>query len=225
MKRPHFSLEESLSAKEMEVLKNSVSEHRLRKGDRLFFEGKTATGVYYVATGKFKLYTTDAGGREQIIHLGRPGDMMGYRAVLGSDTYSCTAEALESSEVWFIPKNDFLLLLDSNASLSHAVIRLLTEELRHAEHHLAGLARKTVKARLADALILLVDKFGYEDDGQTLAVGLTREELAALVGTVTETAIRLIQQLKEEGLLATDGKKIRLLDEKALRHYSDDLPR
>jgi CRP-like cAMP-binding protein len=102
---------------------------------------------------------------------------------------------------------------------------LLTEELRHAEHHLAGLARKTVKARLADALILLVDKFGYEEDGQTLAVGLTREELAALVGTVTETAIRLIQQLKEEGLLATDGKKIRLLDEKALRHYSDDLPR
>lgn len=195
----------------------------LSKGDLLFFEGKSPTGVYYLHAGKFKLFTTDAQGREQIVHLAKPGDLMGYRAVLGSDTYSCTAEAIEHSEVWFIPKDIFLHLIEENAALSHAVIKLLTAELRHAEHHLAGLARKPVKSRLAEALLLLADTYGFENDGQTLAVQLTREEIAGLVGTATETAIRLIQQLKDDGMLATDNRKTRLIDVPALRRLADEV--
>lgn len=204
-------------------LRSASHEQWLQKGSMLFHEGKNPSDVYFVLKGKLKLYTTDQQGREQIIHLAAGGDLMGYRAVLGGDSFSCSASALEDSTVLVVPKEAFLNVLDSDAEFSFAVIRLLTAELRHAEHHLAGLARKSVRARLAEVLLILAEKFGYETDGETIAVTLTREEIAGLVGTATETAIRLLHALKEEGLLATSGKKIRLLDKVGLRRTSEDL--
>jgi CRP/FNR family transcriptional regulator len=94
--------------------------------------------------------------------------------------------------------------------------------LRFAEHHLGGLARKPVKARIAEVLLLLADTYGFTEDGKTIAVALTREELADLVGTATETTIRLLNSLKEEGLLATEGRKVRLLDRAALARCSEN---
>ena len=189
----------------------------------LFLEGKIPMYVFFVLSGKLKLYTTNQQGREQIIHLAAPGDLMAYRAILGGDFLSCSASALEEADVLVVPKEIFLQVLESDPEFSHAVIRLLTEELRHAEHHLAGLARKSVRARLAEVLLLLADKFGYEADGETLAVSLTREEIAGLVGTATETAIRLLHALSDEALLATSGRKLRLIDKAGLRRCSEDL--
>lgn len=204
-------------------LKSASTEQKIPKGAMLFQEGRIPSSVYFVLTGKLKLYTTDQQGREQIVHLAAAGDIMGYRAILGGDSFSCSASALEDSTVLIVPKAGFLNVLDSDAEFSFAVIRLLTEELRHAEHHLAGLARKSVRARLAEVLLILADKFGYEADGETLAVSLSREEIAGLVGTATETTIRLLHALKDEGLLATQGKKLRLLNKDGLRRTSEDL--
>jgi CRP/FNR family transcriptional regulator, polysaccharide utilization system transcription regulator len=211
-----------LQPSELEQLEKKQQAIALKKGETLFIESRQPSGVHYLRSGKMKLITTDAQGREQIIHLAKPGDLMGYRAVLGGDSYSCSAVALEDSETWFIEKETFLALLDHNAAFSHEVIRLLTAELRHAEHHLAGLARKPVKSRLAEALLLLAETYGFEPDGETLAVALTREEIAGLVGTATETAIRLLNNLKEEGMVATSGRKIRLLDRPALLRCSEN---
>lgn len=217
-----MAFESYLSPEELQLLESHKQVVQLKKGKLLFSEGHPPQGVHLLVSGKIKLFTTDAQGREQIIHLAKPSDLMGYRAVLGSDSYSCSAAALEAAEIWLIPKAVFLSVLETNAAFSHAVIRLLTAELRHAEHHLAGLARKPVKSRLAEALLLLADTYGFESDGKTLAVSLTREEMAGLVGTATETAIRLLQSLKEEGLVATSGRHIRLLDMAALRHCSEN---
>lgn len=205
-----------LTASEYKLLENSRKTLVVKKGRHIFHEGKTPQGVFYLHTGKVKIFTTSRNGKEQIIHLAKPGDLMGYRALLGSDTYSASGTALENSEAWLIPKETFFSLLEGNAGFSHAIIRLLTAELRHAEHHLGGLARKPVKARLAEAVLLLAGTYGFEKDGKTLAVSLSRDELAGLVGTATETVIRLLNTLKAEGLLATEGKKLRLINRNAL---------
>lgn len=207
----------------LQKLRAASNEVKLSKGGMLFHEGKIPASVYFVVSGKLKLYTTDQQGREQIIHLAAEGDIMGYRAVLGGDSFSCSASALEDSSVLVVPKDAFLNALDSDSEFSFAVIRLLTEELRHAEHHLAGLARKSVRARMAEVLLILAQKFGFESDNETIAVELSREELAGLVGTATETAIRILNSLKEEGLVATQGKKLRLVDKNRLRVTSQDL--
>lgn len=183
----------------------------------LFPEGKNPQNVYFVINGKLKLYTTDHQGREQIVHLASDGDIMGYRAVLGGDSFSCSCSALEDSIVLSVPKETFLNVLDIDPEFSFAVIRLLTQELRDAEHHLAGLARKTVRSRMAEVLLILADKFGYQPDGKSLSVSLTREEIAGLVGTATETAIRILHSLQDEGLLETNAKKITLLKKDELR--------
>lgn len=211
-----------LNSTELALLESTRQLRKVKKGESIFLEGKSPSGAYFLSAGKVKLFTTDAQGREQIVHLAKPGDLMGYRALLGSDTYSCTGSALEDAEVWFIPKETFFSLLDGNAAFSHAIIKLLTAELRHAEHHLAGLARKPVKSRLAAVMLLLADTYGFTEDGETIAVSLTREEIAGLVGTATETAIRLLNSLKEEGLLATEGKKVRLLNRAALELCSEN---
>ncbi len=211
-----------LSEKDFSLFESSRQFVKIKKGKSIFLEGKSPSGVYFLSSGKVKLFTTDGQGREQIIHLAKPGDLLGYRALLGSDTYSCSGSSLDDAELWLIPKETFFMLLDNNAKFSHAIIKLLTAELRHAEHHLAGLARKPVKSRLAEVILLLADTYGFEKDGKTLDVSLTREELAGLVGTATETAIRLLNNLKEEGSLATEGKKIRLLNRIALERYAEN---
>lgn len=204
-----------------QIVTASVS-RKLAKGEMLFLEGKIPSHVFFLVDGKMKLYTTDLQGREQIIHLAGPGDLMGYRAILGGDSLSCSASALELSHVLVVPKEVFLQTLDTDSAFSHQVIQLLTNELRHAEHHLAGLARKSVRARLAEVLLILADKFGFEPDGETLTVTLSREEIAGLVGTATETVIRLLHAMKDEGLLATSGRKLRLIDKDGLRKCSED---
>jgi CRP/FNR family transcriptional regulator len=204
-------------------LKSASQEQQVSKGTMLFHEGKIPQHVYFVIAGKLKLYTTDQLGREQIVHLATNGDIMGYRAVLGGDSLSCSCSALEDSLVMGVPKETFLNALDTDAEFSFAVIRLLTQELRDAEHHLAGLARKSVRARIAEVLLILADKFGYESDGETINVSLSREEMAGLVGTATETAIRLLHSLRDDGLLATTGKKIRLIDKSGLKRTAQDM--
>jgi len=211
-----------LTSQENALLEQSKNLLQVKRSSKIFLEGNIPIGVYFLVNGKIKLFTTDAQGREQIVHLAKPGDLMGYRALLGSDTYSCTGTALENSEIWFIPKTVFFNLLNVNASFSHAIIKVLTAELRHAEHHLAGLTRKPVKARLAEVLLLLADTYGFEKDKKTIAVALSRADLGGLVGTATETVIRLLNSFKKEGLLATEGKKLRLLDVPALTKCSQN---
>lgn len=207
----------------LEKIRSASQEIKLAKGEMLFHEGKIPTHLYFVVSGKLKLYTTDQQGREQIIHLAAANDIMGYRAILGGDSFSCSASALEDSTVLVVPKATFLNILDTDADFSFAVIRLLTEELRHAEHHLAGLARKSVRARLAGVLLVLGEKFGYEADGETISVSLSREEIAGLMGTATETAIRILNSLRDEGLVATSGRKIRLTNKTGLHKTAEDL--
>lgn len=183
-----------------------------KKGQTLFHEGGYPLGLFCVNDGKVKLSHSGQDGKEQIIHLAREGDVLGYRALLSAERYNATATALDDSNVCFIPKDAFFSVLRSSHGLSLEIIRLLATELRRAVDTITDLAQKPVRERTAEALLFLKETYGFEKDGITLNVILSREDIANLVGTATETAIRLLSEFKNDKIVELSGKKIRILD-------------
>ena len=136
--------------------------------------------------------------------------------MLSTQRYTASAVALEDSSVCFIPKDIFFGVLKKDPDLSFSLLSLLSNELHNAESKIVQLAQKPVRERLAEALLFLRETYGLEDDGRTLGVQLSREEIANIVGTATESTIRLLSDFKREGLLELSGKKIRFLDKEKL---------
>jgi len=188
----------------------------VQKGQRIFSEGAFPHGIFCVNKGKIKIHQMGNEGREQIVRLGKEGDVLGYRALLSGDAYACSATALDDCSICFIPKNVFVDLVEKNKELSMQIIQLLSKNLRQAENTILHLAQKSVRERMAEALLFLKEMYGVEDDGATLTVSLSREEMATLVGTATETAIRLLSEFKSSKMVDFVGKKIRIVNQKEL---------
>lgn len=205
-----------LNCDEVTDLNHSKDTNTYKKGQVIFNEGARPRGLFCVSSGKVKVSKLGDEGKEHILHLAKPGDVMGYRAILSGDTYSCSATALEDSTICFIPRSHFFGMVESNGALSMQVIRLLSEELKTAEKNITDLAQKPVRERLAEALLFLKETYGFEADGKTINVKMTREELANVVGTATESAIRLLSEFNKDKLIELDGKKIRILNMPAL---------
>jgi CRP-like cAMP-binding protein len=206
----------NLNADNLEILSENKSCGMYKKGAVVFNEGQNPYGLYCVNKGKVKVFQTGNEGKEQIVRLAKEGDILGYRALLSGDRYSCSAEVLEESSVCFIPKEVFFQLIDAEGPLSLEIMKLLSKDLRQAEHKITDLAQKPVRERMAEALLFLKETYGYENDGLTLNVVLSREDIANIVGTATETAIRLLSEFKAEGIVAQNGKKIQINNIKRL---------
>jgi CRP/FNR family transcriptional regulator len=187
-----------------------------RKGQVLFSEGGHPFGVYCINKGKIKVSIIGDEGKEQIVRLAKDGDVLGYRSMLASERYNATAIALEDSQVCFIPKDVFLSSLKSDNSLSVEIMKLLSSQLKEAEIKLTHLAQKPVRERLAETLLFLKETYGFEPGTEILSVQLSREEIANLVGTATETAIRLLSELNKDRIIELIGKKIKISNLKAL---------
>lgn len=183
-----------------------------RKGEIIFKEGTSPLGLYWINKGKVKLSITGEDGKEQIIRLANEGDLMGYRALLSGGMYHATAVPLEGCELSFISKETFLEVLKKDSALSFEMMKLLSDDLKNAETQITHLAQKPVRERLAEAVLFLKETYNFEEDHQTINVMLTREELANIVGTATETAIRLLSEFKHDGIIDLIGKKIKILD-------------
>jgi CRP/FNR family transcriptional regulator len=146
----------------------------------------------------------------------KSGDVLGYRALLSGDRYSASAVALEDTQICFIPKELFINVLKLDQGLAFEMMKLLSDELHKAEVKLTHLAQKPIRERLAETLLFIKETYGFEADGITLNVRLSREEIANLVGTATESAIRLLSEFKKDGIVELDGKKIKILRQKEL---------
>jgi CRP/FNR family transcriptional regulator len=155
-------------------------------------------------------------GKEQIIRLVKAGDILGYRALLSGERYSASAEALEDTQVCFIPRDLFVKILKLDSNLAFEMMKLLSDELHRAEVKLTHLAQKPIRERLAETLLFIKETYGYEADGVTLNVRLSREDIANLVGTATESAIRLLSEFKKDGMIDLEGKKIKIIHPKEL---------
>lgn len=182
-----------------------------KRGQIIFQEGAHPYGIYAINTGKIKLTHSGDDGREQIIRLVKPGDLIGYKALISNEKYTATAVVLEDSAVCFIPRDIFVRILQKDTALSLRMMQILSSELRRAETKITHLAQKPVRERLAETLLTLKETYGLEADDQTINVTLSREEIANLVGTATESAIRLLSEFRKEKVIDLPGKKIKIL--------------
>lgn len=183
-----------------------------KKGNNIFHEGMYPQGVYCVNYGKIKVSKLGEDGKEQILRFVKAGDLLGYRSLLGDEKYFASAVAMEESGVCFIPKDLFLGILQKDGTLTMEMMKLLSDDLRKAETNVTHMAQKPVRERLAEALLFIKETYGFEEDGTTLNLRITREELANLVGTATETVIRLLSEMNKEEVIHLEGKKIQILD-------------
>jgi CRP-like cAMP-binding protein/CheY-like chemotaxis protein len=187
-----------------------------RKKESIYVQDSFPKGIYMVVSGKVKTGMVNEQGKELITGLYKPGDFFGYLALLEDKPYSDTASALEDSEVCLIPKEDFFSLLYRNAEVSRRFIRLLSDNLVEKEEQLLKLAYNSVRKRVAEALVTLCNRYRKENE-ETFTMIISREDLANLAGTATETTIRTLSDFKEEGLVEVKGGTITVLSYEKLR--------
>lgn len=179
----------------------------MKRGEVIFNEGNNPHGIYCIKKGKVKLFKTGNEGKDQIIRFAKDGDVIGYRALLSGEKYSSTASCLEETEICFIPKTSLLTMFTGHSCLAMNLMKVACHELGDASKFITNLAQKSTRERLAEIILILKENFGLDKDG-AIDVKLTREELANMVGTATESVIRLITEFKNEGLIELQGKKI-----------------
>ncbi|MFV0530547.1 MAG: Crp/Fnr family transcriptional regulator [Flavobacteriales bacterium] len=202
--------------KEFSGLKKSIF---FRKGDVVLEEGQNPKGVYCLKTGKCKLFTRGFNGKEQILRIVQSGDIIGYRSLLSEEQFSASAVALEDTWTCFVPEAYFIKAMVLNPKLNKEVMKVAMHELGEAGKQITSLAQKTVRERLADEFLRLENRIGLDDEG-FINVSLTREEIANVIGTATESAIRLISEFKSDGLIEVKGRRFRLLDREKLKKIS-----
>ncbi len=210
-----------LEVDELEKLSAHKTSNIYKKGQSIFYEDRQPHGVYCIYSGKVKIHKYGENGQEQILRFARPGNIIGYRALLQGDVYSASATAMETSSICYFPKDAFIDLLRSNSDFSLLTIKRLASDLKTAEHRLTSMAHKMVSSRMAEALLLLKECYGYETQSTVLKAIPSRRELANIAGTTTETAIRIVADFKEQGLVAFDGKRIAILDLEKLQHLAN----
>lgn len=186
------------------------------RGQTIFNEGNQPMGLFCISSGKVKLSQAGFEGKEQIIRLAKDSDILGYRALISGEAYSATATVIEDSKICLIPKDVFYELLQHNSKLTSGIMKLLADELKDAEDKITNIAQKPVLERLAETLLMLKEYYGVEDNDNSLNITITREEIANIVGTATETVIRLMSDLRKEGMIKLDGKKIKIVKSDAL---------
>ena len=208
----------------------SLNEHKhckvFKKGQDLFHEDGRPTGLYCINSGKVKLYKTGSEGKSQILDILSEGAFLGYRALIAEEMYHHSATALEDTSVCFIPKSVFLQILESNPMLAKQLLKSLCHDFGIAEDRLKNMAQKSVSERLAETLLLLAHSFKkqYDESASILIdVSLPREDIANLVGTATETVIRLLSDFKDKGVVLFEKKKIKIVDLPKLKKLAGEI--
>jgi len=191
-----------------------------KRGNIIYQEGNRTSGFYCVHKGVVKLFKTGVDGREQIIRFVQKGDIFGYRSVLSGELACTTAKVIEDAVVCFIPSHLLFALVRNNAGFSMEIMQLALKELGDANRFIINIAQKTVRERLAEVLLLLKETFGVDSDN-TLSISLTREELANIVGTATESVIRLLSEFKLDGYIELNGRKIKIISHDALARIAN----
>lgn len=210
-----FQLFKKLTEQEFVQLNYDKTCSLYKKGSIIYREGSRLTGFYCVTKGILKIYKTGIDGKEQIIRFAKKGEIVAYRSLLSQELACTTSKVIEEAVLCHIPYQTLLYLIQNNWEFSHHMLQIVCKELREANDYITDIAQKTVRERLAEVLLLLKESFDL-DNSNTLQISLTREELANIVGTATESVIRLLSEFKQDKLIELQGRKIKLLDVNAL---------
>jgi CRP/FNR family transcriptional regulator, cyclic AMP receptor protein len=201
----------------LESLVKDRDVNKYKKKQIIYTEGNHPARLYYVVNGKVKSYKANDDGKELVTELYSPGDFFGYIAMLEGTVYKDTAEAMEDTELAVIPKEDFDNLLNNNAVVSKKFIGLLAKNISEKENQLLGLAYNSLRKKVADALILLQKKYNHNDD-KKFSIAISRESLATIAGTATESLIRTLSDFKTEKLIDIKDGSIVILDQQKLTY-------
>ncbi|RLD95556.1 MAG: Crp/Fnr family transcriptional regulator [Bacteroidetes bacterium] len=202
-----------------EIMLNKITE-TYKRGSIVYQEGNRMKGFCCVQSGIIKIYQTGFDGKEQIIRFAKPGDIIGYRSVVSNEPACTTTEVIEEAILCHIPAEILLNLVKTNSNFAVELMKLTCKELGEANSYITDIAQKTVKERLAEILIHLDDEFGEDLQG-VLKISLTREELSNIVGTATESIIRLLSEFKSLGYIEINGRKIKILDKPGLKYIAN----
>ncbi|MFD2550608.1 Crp/Fnr family transcriptional regulator [Bizionia sediminis] len=206
----------SLSSEELRSVSACKTTRFYKKGDIIFDEGETLHGIYCVRSGVCKLTKLSANGKDQTVKLLGKGEILGQRSLISDERTNLSAVALNNIELCFVPKDQIITPLNDNKNFSMDVLKGMAKDLREAEDDIINMAQKSVKQRLAETLLHIQNTFGTDADG-ALNIILSREDYASIVGTATESAIRILSQFKKEGLITTSGKHIKIKDPEGLK--------
>lgn len=191
-----------------------------KKNELIHSEGDNANYMWMLINGRVRIYKEGINQRAQIIRLLKPCDLFGYRAVIGGDCYTSCASAFESCTCYRVPAMTFLTLLQQNSEFCYKVLVAMARDLAVAELQTLNLTQKHIRGRLAESLLTLKKNYGLDEDGCTLSMYMSREDLANMSNMTTSNAIRTLSQFAQEGLISVDGRKIKLLNEEEIRHIS-----
>ena len=214
-----FSSLKALSKDELLKMADCKTSYTIKKGEPLFEEGETVNGVFCVKEGVCKMTKLSTNGKDHIVRLAKPGELLGQRSMISDEAANLSAIALEDMEVCFIPKAEVMGFFNANNQFSMNMMKSICGDLKESDDLSVNMAQKTVKQRLAETLLYLEDTFGINDD-KTLKLQLTRDELAGLIGTATESCIRLLSEFNKLGIIELSGKKIILKDKIQLKRIS-----
>ena len=209
-----------LTQEQREFLAQNFTIQKYKKNETIYCEGETPMHLMCLISGKVKIFKDGVGGRSQIIRMIKPREYFAYRAYFAKQDFVTAAAAFEPSGVCLIPMSAITTLVAQNNDLAMFFIRQLSIDLGISDERTVNLTQKHIRGRLAESLIFLKESYGLEEDGSTLSIYLSREDLANLSNMTTSNAIRTLSQFATERLITIDGRKIKIIEEEKLKKIS-----
>ncbi len=210
-----------LKKEEIQQLYYEKSCQYYKRGEILYYEGSKGRGVYCIKKGILKIYKEGSEGKPQILRFAKEGDLIGFNEVLSAENFSTSAEVIEDALICFIPAKIFIEIAKNNPDFSLRLIQISYKELTEVNRFIVEMAQKTVRERLSSILLFLYYNFGVDEKGY-IKISLSREEIANLIGTATETAIRLLSEFKQDNIIELNRRKIKILNFKKLKFYANE---
>ena len=214
-------LDEVRNSNELKKITDGRKTHTYKKKDVIYSEGGYPNGVYLISKGKIKTFKTNDQGKEYITSLYKDGDFFSYVDLLEGSTYTESAAAMEDTELTIIPKEDFNTLIYKNSEIAKRFIKLLANDLIEKENQLIKLAYNSVRKRVAESLLQLFKRYSDQQTNDTFQIAISRDDVANMAGTSTETAIRTLSDFKEEKLIEIKGSTINILSKEKLQNLKN----
>ena len=209
-----------LNAEERRIIVDNFEIHEFKKNQIIYSQSEAAEHLWCLLKGKVKIFKDGVGGRSQIIRLYRPVQYFGFRAYFAEELHTSSASAFEESTLGAIPMKIVEQMINNNRRVAWFFIRELSNNLGGSDNRIVNLTQKHIRGRLAEALIVLRDNYGYEADNATIKIYMSREDLANLSNMTTSNAIRTLSTFVTEKLIVVDGRRIKIINEPQLRKIS-----
>jgi len=214
----HCPLFAGLPEDQLDSVRDIIIEKECGKGEIIFSEGDDGIGFYMVSKGLVKIYKVSFEGKEHILHIFGPGEVFGEVPVFTGKVYPANAEAIQKSQLLFLPRKTFIGLVTKNPSISLNMLAVLSMRLRQFSVQIESLSLKEVPGRLASYLILLSEE---QKNATSVTLNISKGQLASLLGTIPETMSRILTKMSSMNLIEVNGRDIKLLDMDGLQDLAE----